>query len=147
MNYFYCQIKSKIKMKTYFITISTFFILTLNCYAIVPKKWDNKLTVEQNIVSNAIQLKDSADLSFLDKIANEKSIIILGEPGHYELKTSEAKVNMINYLKNKKGFNAVALETASFISCYVFSNPKYKEETKKWKFEYFWAQVWTDQKT
>jgi len=133
-------------MKTFFITLSIFLSVTLNCYAAEPKKWDNKLTTEQNIAANAITLKDSSDLSFLDKIARKKSIIILGEPGHYELKTSQAKINMISYLR-KKGFNAIAMETAPFLSTYVFSNPEYVKQTKDWKFDYFWAQVWTDQKT
>jgi len=133
-------------MKTFFITLSIFLSVTLNCYASEPKKWDNNLTTEQNIAANAIALKDSSDLSFLDKIARKKSIIILGEPGHYELKTSQAKINMISYLR-KKGFNAIAMETAPFLSTYVFSNPEYVKQTKDWKFDYFWAQVWTDQKT
>ncbi|MBP1631654.1 MAG: hypothetical protein H6Q15_2547, partial [Bacteroidetes bacterium] len=41
----------------------------------------------------------------------------------------------------------IAMETAPFLSTYVFSNPEYVKQTKDWKFDYFWAQVWTDQKT
>ena len=134
-------------MKTYFFSFVILLLLVSNCHAAEPQKWNSNLTVEQNIVANVISLKDSADLSFLDEISKEKSIILLGESGHYELKTSEAKINMINYLKKKNGFNAVALETVSFLSAYVFSNPEYNKQTKDWKFEYFWAQVWTDQKT
>lgn len=133
-------------MKSTIISFFTFFLVIISCQATQPKVWDSNLTVEQNIASNAVALKDSADLSFLDNIANHKSIIILGEAGHYELKTSQAKINMINYLR-KKGFNTIALETAPFLSTYVFSNPEYKEQTKDWKFEYLWADVWTSQST
>jgi len=123
-----------------------FLLLSTLCFANKPVNWDNKLTAEQNIAANSTALKDSADLSFLNPIAKQKSIIILGEPGHYELKTTEAKINLIKYLKNE-GFNSVAIETVSFLSAYVFSNPEFKEKTKNWKAEYFMSSVWTNQKT
>jgi len=127
--------------------VFAFFLLfsTLG-FANKPVNWDNKFTVEQNIAANSIALKDSVDLSFLNPIAKQKSIIILGETGHYELKTTEAKINMIKYLK-KDGFNSVAIETVSFLSAYVFSNPEFNEKTKNWKAENFMSSVWTDQKT
>lgn len=132
-------------MRTYFIAIFLFLSILLG-YAVKPVKWNNNLSTEQNVAANSIALKNASDLSFLDKIAGKKSIIILGEPGHYELKTSEAKINIINHLKIK-GFKAVAMETVPFISGYVFSDPEYKQQTKEWDFENMWSTVWTDQKT
>nr|WP_320038148.1 hypothetical protein [uncultured Bacteroides sp.] len=132
-------------MKVYFITI-VFLLSLTSVYALSPVKWNSNLSTEQNIAANSIALKNATDLFFLNKIAREKSIIILGEPGHYELKTSEAKISIINYLKSKE-FNSVAMETVSFISGYVFSSPEYKEKTKDWDFENMWSTVWTDQKT
>jgi len=127
--------------------IYTYFFLTATLgFAGEPTKWDNNLSTEKNIAANAISLKDSADLSFLNPIAKNKSIILLGEAGHYELKTSTEKINIINYLQ-KKEFKSIALETIPFLTGYVFSNPEYKEKTKDWKIENIWAQVWTDQKT
>jgi uncharacterized iron-regulated protein len=132
-------------MKIYFTVIC--FILSVGlCYAVEPVKWNNSQSVEQNIATNAVALKSETDLLFLDKIAKQKSIIILGEPGHYELKTSEAKINMMNHLKSK-GYKAIAFETAAFLSSYLFSNPEYKEKTKDWKADYILSTVWTDQKT
>lgn len=87
-------------MKILFIAFSVFLSVTLNCYAAEPKKWDSNLTTEQNIAANAIALKDSSDLSFLDKIARKNQLSYWASD--YELKTSQAKINMISYLRKKK---------------------------------------------
>jgi len=132
-------------IRNYFVFTCLLLSATL-CFANKPIKWDKNLSNEQNIATNSVALKSETDLSFLDTTANKNSIIVLGEGGHYELKTTEAKINLINYLK-KKAYNSIAMETTSFLSAYVFSNPEYKDKTKDWKAENLISSVWTDQKT
>ena len=101
-------------------------------------QWDKDLTAEQNIAKNAIALGNNNDFSFFDDIVRDRSIIVLGEEGHYDNATIEVKINMINYLQ-KKGFQSVALEGAPFLASYIFSNPKYAELTKDWTIENLWG--------
>ena len=100
--------------------------------------WDETLSVEQNIAKNAIALENNEDFSFLDDIVRNRSVIILGEEGHADYSTFELKLKMINYLQNR-GFRSVACEGLSFITSYVFSNPKYADLTKDWTISPF---VW-----
>ena len=100
--------------------------------------WDNHLSTEQNIAKNAIALESNEDFSFLDKIIRNRSVLILGEEGHYDYSTSEVKMKMINYLQSK-GFHSIALEGAPFLTAYVFSNPKYAGLTQKWEMKSMWG--------
>jgi hypothetical protein len=99
------------------------------------------LTVEQNIVKNALAFQTNDTFPFLDEIAETKSVIILGEETHQDISTSETKVNMINYLK-KKGYHSVALEMVPFLTSYVFSNPEYKDITKNWNVKFIFPPLW-----
>jgi len=96
---------------------------------IVP--WNDDLSTEQNIAKNAIALETNDDFSFLDNIVSSRSIFICGEEGHSDFMTSETKIKMINYLQSK-GFNSVAFEGSTFITSYVFFNPKYAGLTENW---------------
>ncbi len=100
--------------------------------------WNNSLSVERNVANQAIPLQDSLDFSFLDNIAARKSVIILGEKGHYDQVTATVKCNMINYL-SKKGFRSIALENAPFLTTYLFGNPAYREFVKEWSMSQFWG--------
>lgn len=137
-------IEKNIIMKALYIYI--FILCNLICNAGSPKSWSNSMSVEQNIAENSITLTNSTDFSFLDEIAQSKFIILLGESGHYELKTTEAKVSMINYLE-EKGYHAVGMETAPFLSSYVYSNSEYIDYTKDWKLDYLISPVFTSQET
>lgn len=108
--------------------------------------WNDNLTVEQNIANNAIMFQTDNEFPFLDEIANTKTVIVLGEQDHYDLTTSEVKTNMIKYLQTK-GHKYVGLESLSFMSGYLFSNPDYVETTKNWKIEHMWSPVWVKQKS
>jgi hypothetical protein len=100
--------------------------------------WDESLSVERNVANYAIPLQDSLNFSFLDKIAASKSVIIIGEKGHYDQVSATTKCNMINYL-SKKGFRSVALEATPFLATYLFGNPEYKNAVKTWKLPEFWG--------
>jgi hypothetical protein len=63
---------------------------------------------------------------------------MLGEASHYHYATIQTKTKMLNYLIMKE-ISSVALEDASFLSSYVYSNPEYSDITKNWKVEYFWG--------
>jgi erythromycin esterase len=126
-----------------------FAILVSSCCGNNPKSvvpWNNDLTVEQNIAKNAVGFQTNDEFPFLDKIAKTRQVIILGEAAHFELTTSEIKVKMIDYLKNK-GYKALALERTPFLSAYVFSNPEYAEITKEWKTENLIPYFWLKQET
>jgi erythromycin esterase len=96
---------------------------------IIP--WNSSLSMEQNMAKNAIALKNDLDFSFLDKIVDGRSIIILGEEGHLDNSTSEIKIKMIDYLRDK-GFNSIIFEGTPLLTSYIFSNPQYAELTKEW---------------
>jgi hypothetical protein len=107
--------------------------------------WEMHLSAERNIAKNAIVLENNEDFSFLDKIDRDRLVIILGEEGHEDYLTSEIKIKMIDYLQNK-GFNSIALEGATFLASYVFSNPEYAELTESWRIEKIWFLEQTNHK-
>jgi uncharacterized iron-regulated protein len=98
------------------------------------------LTVEQNIVKNALAFQTNDTFPFLDEIAETKSVIILGEESHYYLDTHEVQTKMIKYLINK-GFHAAMIESYPFLSSYVSSNPAYREITKMWNKKYITPNI------
>ncbi|GHT59490.1 hypothetical protein AGMMS50239_06260 [Bacteroidia bacterium] len=119
-------------LKCYFVLV----LLTVLLWACSPTNetfspWDAHLSTEQNIAKNAIALENNEDFSFLDKIVNDRSFVILGEEGHFDYSTTEVKIEMIDYLQ-EKGFHSIAVEGVSFFAAYVFSNPQYAELTKNW---------------
>ena len=107
-------------------------------------EWDNNLTIEQNIARNTISFQSNEDFSFLNEISKQRSAIILGESTHYDPSSSEIKIKMIDYLKNK-GHYSLAMESTPFLTSYIFSNPEYKEITKEWKVEDFAPYLWLQQ--
>ena len=87
-------------------------LITFSCCSTqvnTSSEWDAKLTTEQNIAKRSIPFDNDKEFSFLDKIAQTRQVIILGEEGHCDLTTTEVKINMIRKLKTK-GFNSLALE-------------------------------------
>ena len=97
---------------------------------IIP--WSDNLSVEQNIAKNVIVLENDDDLSFLDDIVLNRSVVLLGEETHADYSSSIVKLKIIDYLQNK-GFHSLAYEGQDFLMSYVLSNPQYAELTKKWK--------------
>ena len=122
--------------------MKSYLIIAILLTSCLPKSqtlppWENYLSVEQNIAKNAIILENIEDMSFLDDVIRNRSVIILGEESHFDYSTIEIKIKMIDYLQNK-GFNTIVVEGAPLLTSYVFSNPRYAEITKNWKIEWFW---------
>jgi hypothetical protein len=67
-----------------------------------------------------------------------RSVLFLGEAGHYDTATTQIKVNMISYL-NDKGVHSALFEITPFISSYVFSCPEYDNFTKDWQIQSFFS--------
>jgi erythromycin esterase len=101
----------------------------------IPEYIDS-LTLEQNIAGKAITFQTNGSFPFLDEVARTKSIIIIGEQNHYGPVTRKTRAKMFLYLK-KKGVTALAVEGATFLACYLISNPDYKEITEKWDMRAF----------
>ncbi|MCD8044441.1 MAG: hypothetical protein LUH10_15455 [Tannerellaceae bacterium] len=126
--------------------IITLFIVSWGCVhtpnSIKNIEWDENLSTEQNIAKYATGFSDMHELQFLDKITAGRSVIVLGEEGHYDLTTSEVKINMIHYLQ-KKGFNSLGFEGLPLLTGYLFSNPDYSHINKDIKVQDFFDPWWT----
>lgn len=96
--------------------------------------WQDSLSIEDNIAKNAVILQGSNDLYFLDKIAKDRSVIMLGEAGHGDSISTNVKIQILSYLFDK-GFRSVAFEGYPFLSCYVLSNKKFNSMTKDWTYD------------
>ena len=58
--------------------------------------WQDSLSIEDNIAKNAVILQGSNDLYFLDKIAKDRSVIMLGEAGHGDSISTNVKIQMLS---------------------------------------------------
>ena len=117
------------------LAVLVWLILCAASFAQNQSEGEVKPTIEEGIARHALAFGNNSTFPFFDELSKTRQVIILGEEGHYDLTTSEVKINMINYLQTK-GFNSVAFEVAPFLSTYVFSNPEYKDLTRNWKFEH-----------
>lgn len=117
-----------------------FIILLLSSCSNTQEKsisYLDTLSIERNIARHAKVFESKIDMSFFDKIPNSRSVILLGEASHFDLSTSEVKIEMIEYLQ-MKGFNSIVLESAPLLTSYIFGNPRYKNLTKDWLLEKFY---------
>lgn len=108
--------------------------------------YSDTLSIERNIARHAKVFVSKIDMSFLDEISHSRSVILLGEASHFDLSTSEVKIEMIEYLQ-MKGFNSIALETAPLLTSYIFGNPRYKNLNRDWRWENIWTSYWGIQST
>jgi hypothetical protein len=100
--------------------------------------WNNRLSVEENVATQALAFDSDTTFPFLDDIMKNRSVLFLGEAGHYDTTTTQIKVNMISYLNNK-GIHSALFEVAPFISSYVYSCPEYDDFTKDWQIQSFFG--------
>jgi hypothetical protein len=117
------------------------FVVFISCEdKKITYTWDGNLSVEENIANNMTGIRTNEQFFFLRELVKTRDVIILGEYGHYDPLLAEVKSKMVVNLKNS-GVNTVALEAASFLTSYVFSNPEYLNITKNWKIEDFWSMA------
>ncbi len=105
--------------------------------------WACEVDVQKELAYSAVVVEDIQGGSFecITEVLKEKDIVILGEAGHGDGKTFEVKANLIKYLIEKEGFNALAIEGAGFIDMQIKNSVipvdsllvfKYKKEWLPW---------------
>ncbi|CAM4048948.1 MULTISPECIES: erythromycin esterase family protein [Flavobacterium] len=68
------------------------------------------LSFGQTSIKGDLKYLESNDYSFLNKILENKRIVLLGEQSHGDGATFDEKVEIIKYLHEKLGFNTIAFE-------------------------------------
>ena len=122
------------KIKLFYLLTTLIYLAGCKESSYVPKevhKWNNNISAESNIVSNAIFLNDSIDFSFLENIVKDKRVIILGEQFHVDETSTKVKVELIQELQ-KYGFNTVALEVAPLLCWYAYNDPQLHNIISDW---------------
>lgn len=98
--------------------------------------------IEEQIADYLIPLRDNQTFPFLKEIVKGKRLIVLGESSHYDAVTFQTKINMIRQLKEKYGFEVLALEGMAGVNSYLFN--ELQQEISFKDLQESWAEVWAD---
>lgn len=80
-------------------------------------------SIEKQIASKVLPLKDACDFSKLNDILKDKRIVILGEASHYDGTSFEIRSKLVKYMCQYLGFQVLGLETFGFTVSNVFYSP------------------------
>lgn len=123
----------------------TLFFLIITCRLV---SFSQKPTLNLEEVTNEILSIDAgdttfADLHFLQETFKDKRIIILGESGHGDGSTFQAKTRLIKYLHESQDFNTIAFEGGGFFEMYYANLQLSKGADFKEEFTRSWYHLWS----
>lgn len=85
-----------------------------------------------------------SDLEFLNRKLQDKQIIILGENGHGDGSTFEAKTRLIKYLTTQLDFKTIAFEGGGFFEMYYASLNTDKQNDFFSEIQNSWFEIWSN---
>lgn len=117
----------------------------------------SKITISQTIFDPKIYSKyvykidninpsdtDYSDLEFLKRKLHDKQIVILGENGHGDGSTFEAKTRLIKYLSTQLDFKTIAFEGGGFFEMYYSSLNKDVQNSFFTEIQNSWFEIWSN---
>lgn len=119
------------------------FIILCPLVALAQKPINKLNEVTNEVLSIDALDTNYNDLHFLSESFKNKKIIILGESGHGDGSTFQAKTRIIKYLHEYLGFNTVAFEGGGFFEMYyaklnIDKGAEFKPELRR-----SWYHLWS----
>ena len=121
---------------SFFFNAYLFGQVPLNCYS-------SQITKINNFDSNNT---DFSDLEFLKKEFKDKKIIVLGESGHGDGASFEAKTRLVKFLVEEMDYSTLAFEGGSFTEMAFASDQINKGKDAVAEMKNSWISLWSDSK-
>ncbi|MFN7099134.1 MAG: erythromycin esterase family protein [Flavobacterium sp.] len=111
-------------------------ILFISCSRKITTELSNKMIELKSVNGRPNEFNN------LNKLINNKEIILLGEAAHGEGKTFEVKTELVKYLIEEKGFNTIAFEGMDFLQMEYINGRSTLKNNLTDNFDKEWYNFW-----
>ncbi|MDM1380733.1 erythromycin esterase family protein [Myroides marinus] len=101
-----------------------------------------KVNVTENIAKQMVKVNVDS-MNFIDEFIDDKDIVILGEASHGDGHTFEIKSDLVKYLVEQKGFNALAFESRDFLEIEYIRGNSFLQGRLDQNLKKDWVRQWS----